>query len=729
MKHASNRRARLFQIAAMTAAVSSAAQAQQADGRTEPGVAQLPGIVVTGAAESPTGPVQGYVASRSATATKTDTALADTPQSISVVTRAQMEDRGVRNLSDAFAYSAGIIGDNVAEARYDKPVVRGFSARQYQDGLYVNYYASGYLMPRVETYGLERVEILRGPSSVLYGANAPGGLVNLVSKRPTTQALREINVQYGSFDSKQAAFDLGGAANAGETVLYRLTGLWRDGGTQTKYADDDRIFIAPAVTFRPSADTSFTLLTHYQHDRQGTAINFLPREGTIVPTVNGRRIPTKFFSGEPDFNTFDRKEYALGYEFEHRFNSTLRMRQNLRYTHAELDYTGVYGVGWASAAQQFLRRGALDAGGELDTLGVDTQLQADFATGPLRHTFLVGMDYQNGHFDDKQGFGTVGSGLGLIDPFDPVYGSTINPMGSYLYARQKQKQMGLYFQDQIKLTDSVSFVVGGRKDWARANTTSTRALTATGASTVTRSAIEQDDFTYRLGLLYHAPYGFTPYVSYSTSFQPQAGTNAQGQAFDPTTGKQVEVGVKFQPEGSNSFVTAALYDLRQQDVLTADSANPTFQVQTGEVRSRGLELEATLDFENGLKAIGSYTFMDLEVTSSNGPDLHKVPTNRPRHTAALWLDYTQRTGALEGLGFGMGGRYIGTSWGDSTNTFKVPAVWLADAALHYTLDRNWRFGLTANNLFDKEYVGQCGSATTCYYGYRRNVIASATYRW
>lgn len=727
------RRTEVRRAVVMLFALAGSAHAQeQATPAGQPVAGQLPEVTVRAAgSETGIGPVGGYVARRSVTATKTDTPLAETPQSISVITREQMEDRGVQTVSEAFAYSAGVVGDNVVESRYDKPVIRGFPARQYLDGLYINYYTSGYLMPRVDAYGLERVELLRGPSSVLYGANAPGGLINLVSKRPTAETLREVNLQYGSHNRKQASFDLSGAVDSNQTVLYRLTGLFRKSDTQTDHAKDDRFFIAPALTFRPSADTTFTLLTHYQRDKQGTAINFLPREGTVIPTVNGRRISSSFFTGEPGFNTFDREEYAIGYAFEHRFNDTFRVRQNVRYMHSDLTYTGVYAVGWNSAAQQQLRRGSLDAGGELDTIGVDTQLQADFSTGPVRHKMLVGVDYQRGKFDDRQGFGTVGTPpLGLIDPWNPVYGARINPVASSTNAEQTQRQLGVYFQDQMKLTERLSFVLGGRKDWASSDTTSTQ--TTVRGTAVSKTAIDQDDFTYRLGLLYQAPYGITPYVSYSTSFQPQAGTDRQGSPFKPTTGKQTELGVKFQPPGSNSFITAAVYDLRQQDVLTPDPGRPAgtnFQIQTGEVRSRGFELEGTMDFQNGFKAIGSYTLMNMETTKSNGPDLGKVPTNRPRHTAALWVDYTMRGGMLRGLGMGAGARYIGSTWGDSANTFKVSSVWLADAAIHYTLDQHWRFALTATNLLDKDYVGQCGSATTCYYGYRRNILATATYRW
>ncbi|MHA3790640.1 TonB-dependent siderophore receptor [Sphingomonas sp. YL-JM2C] len=682
--------------------------------------------------ESPTGPGRGYVASRSMAGTKTNTPLIETPQSIAVITRDQMEDRGVKNLSDAFAYTAGVIGDNVVEGRYDKPVIRGFSARQYLDGLYLNYYASGYLMPRVETYGLERAEILRGPSSVLYGANAPGGMVNMVSKRPTADPLREINLQYGSYDRKQASFDLGGAVDENNIVTYRLTGLWRKSDTQTDYAKDDRIFIAPAVTFRPSADTSLTLLAHYQHDKQGTAINFLPSQGTVTPTVSGRRISTSFFTGEPSFNAFDREDYGIGYEFEHRFNDTFKVRQSARYMHADLSYTGVYAAGWNDAAQTQLRRGSLSAGGSLDTIGLDTNAEAKFATGPVRHTVIVGIDYQHGSFDDRQGYGTVGTGLGLIDAFDPVYGATVNPISTYTLVDQSQRQLGVYFQDQMKLTERLTFVAGGRQDWARSSTDSKRRTVSTGVTTTpTNVSIDQQKFTYRFGLVYETPSGLAPYISYSTSFQPQAGASAEGTPFVPTTGKQIEVGVKYQPTGVDGFVTASLYDLRQQNVLTSDPSHPgtSYQIQTGEVRSRGFEIDGTLNLSDSFKTLAAYTFADTEVTRSNGTDLGKTPINRPRHVGSLWGDYTQRTGWASGLGLGLGVRYVGKSYGDALNTFEVPEVWLADAALHYTLDQRWRFSITATNLLDKKYVGQCGSATTCYYGYRRSVIGTATYRF
>lgn len=695
------------------------------------GQATLPTVTVSARQEpeNPVGPVRGYIAQRSQGATKTDTALAETPQSISVIGREHMDDRGVQTVSEAFAYSAGVIGDNVVESRYDKPVVRGFAARQYLDGLYLNYYAGGYLMPRIDPYGLERVELLRGPSSVLYGANAPGGLLNMVSKRPSAEARREIGVQIGSHERRQLQFDTGGALDEGQTVLYRITGLLRDSNTQTEHAKDDRTFLAPSISFRPSADTSFTLLAHYQRDKQGTAINFLPKEGTVVPTAGGRFIGSSFFTGEPAHNVFDREQTALGYALEHRFGEGLKFRQNLRAMNGRLHYTGVYAVGWASPAHLQLRRASLVSSGEFDTLSLDNQLEAQWGSGAVRHTVLAGVDYQQGRFVDLQGFGTVGAGLGLIDPFNPIYGQAANPPASTTEARQKQSQLGLYLQDQIRLGERLNLLIGARQDWAKASTTSTRTVTATGASTVTHSRIDQDRLTGRVGLLYQMPSGLAPYAAYSSSFQPQAGTDAQGRPFAPTTGEQAELGLKYAPADGRRSFTASLFDLRQQNVPTADTAHPGLQIQTGEIRARGLELEGAIEFARGTRLTAAYTHQNTEVTRSNGADLHKTPTNRPRDTFSLWLDQRIGPAGPGGASLGLGARYISSSWGDAANTFRVPSVWLADASLRYTLDPNWLFALSATNLFDKEYIGQCGGATTCYYGYRRQWQATATYRW
>lgn len=682
-------------------------------------------VTAEAARESAWGPA-GRNARRSAAASKTDTPLLETPQSVSVVTRQQMDERGVQTVTEAIQYSSGITGDNAADNRYDKPVIRGFAARQYLDGLFLVYGSGGYNMPRVEPYGLERVEVLRGPSSVLYGANAPGGLLNMVSKRPTTDTLREVGVTVGSNDRRQGQFDFGGAIDEAGVLSYRLTGLVRKGGTQTEHADDDRVFLAPALTIRPHAGTSFTLLGNFQKDQLGTLINFLPREGTLAPSPYGR-IPSSFFTGEPAFNRFDREQESVGWAFEHALDDQWTLRQNLRYLRSDLVYQGVYAAGWQPGTS-FLRRSSLDDYGDLESTVVDTQLQFRTGAGPVRHTFLAGFDYQQASSYEAQGYGTVGAGLGLINPFAPVYGQRINPIATYTASDQEQRQEGVYLQGQSEIDDRWFFTYGLRHDGVDLTTVTSRIATATGATTSTTAHLAQSDTTYRLGAVHKFASGWAPYVSWSTAFQPQTGVDHLGQAFRPTTARQSEVGVRYQPAAGGVQMLASLYDLRQQNVVASVPEGPVLaRRQIGEVRSRGVELEGSVDLPARWQLTGAYTYLDMQILQGSAAETGKTPTNRPRHVASLWLE-KQLAGELQGLSFGFGLRYMGTTWGDAANTFEVPSQAVADAALRYRTGQ-WQVSLNVSNLADKEYVGTCGSATTCYYEYRRNVQLSALYRW
>ena len=689
--------------------------------------ASLPEVRVDAARDSATGPVAGYIARRAATATKTDTPLSETSQSISVVSRAQMDDRGVQTVTEAYQYSAGITGDNAADNRYDKPVVRGFAARQYLDGLHLIYGTGVYNMPRVEPYGLERVEILRGPASVLYGANAPGGLVNLVSKRPGFERIAEIGVSVGSFDRRQAQFDIGGPIDANGVLAWRLTGLKREGGTQTEFADDDRVFVAPSFTVRPNADTSLTLLASYQRDKLGTLINFLPREGTLAPYAYAPgRIASNFFTGEPGFNTFDREASSAGWALSHRIADGLSLRQNLRYQRSRMVYQGVYAAGWQPGTA-YLRRASLDAYGDLSSFVLDNQLEWQRRTGAWQHTVLAGVDYQKAGSYEAQGYGTVGTGLGLINPFAPVYGQRINPIASYTGTEQHQRQTGAYLQYQGAVDDRWFLTAALRRDRAKSQTVTTRFNPATRIGTPSLAGIEQNDTTYRLGLLYKTASGWSPYLSWSTSFLPQAGVDHLNQPFKPTTARQAEVGLKYQPADAGFQVTGSLYDLRQQNVVASlPEAGITARRQIGEVRSRGLELEALADLSSGWKLTAAWTYMDMEILRGGPAEIGKTPTNRPRQMFSAWLDKTVVEGPFAGLGVGVGVRRIGSSWGDSANTFQVPSATVLDAALRYATGR-WRFALNVSNLFDRKYIGTCGSATTCYYEYRRNATLSANY--
>lgn len=513
--------------------------------------------------QSADSPVEGYRATHSATATKTDTPLIETPQSISILTRDRLEAQDADTLGQALRYTAGATGESYGfdDRGYEFVQIRGFDATTFRDGLPVkNLNYSGF---DFRTYAAERIEILRGPASVLYGQSTPGGLVNYVTKRPLTESLGELVMEVGSFNRFDGKFDLTGPLDNNKTLSYRLTGLGSIGDHQVNFIDDDRLFVAPALTWAPSADTTFTLLGYYQRDRLGGASNsFLPASGTVFSNPNGR-IPPSRFTGEPSFDRIDRDQFSISYLLEHRLNHSWTLRQKVRYEEIDVDFEGLFGLGLdpGDPTQRMLTRGTFAAYSKARPFTLDTHAQTQFTTGPLSHTLLFGLDYQRVDFQERAGFGAAPA----IDIFKPVYGASLTlPLPLYQDTDQEQQQIGLYLQDQIKLYDKLVLVLGGRYDWAETETDDQLFNTKTTQ--------DDEEFTGRAGLVYLSDVGLAPYFSYSESFLPTLGTNVFSEPFKPETGRQYEVGVKYQPLETNSFVTLAAFDLRRQNVRATDTA-------------------------------------------------------------------------------------------------------------------------------------------------------------
>lgn len=667
--------------------------------------------------EMATGPVTGYVAKRSATGSKTDTPIVETPQSISVITSDEIRALGATTLREALGYSTGVQVEQSMDLRDEWFQLRGFDAQEnvYRDGLRVGVSAGGYANADVNPYGLERIEVLRGPSSVLYGKASPGGVVNLTSKRPTDTPLHEIELLAGSFKHKQAAFDLSDAL--GGEWSYRLTGLLKDSETQTDFANDDRIYIAPALMWKPSANTSLTLLANYQRNKQGAAINMsLPRIGTLTNNVNGK-IPVERYHGEPGFDRFKKTQSSLGYLFDHRFDEMWSFRQNLRYSDVGVDYANAYGDS-LGADQRTLGRKAFTPRESARSWRVDNQLQAQWMHGVFEHTALFGLDYQRTRYGLKAGFGDAPD----IDIYNPSYGAPVAEPALYENSVTRSSQIGLYLQDQIKYDKRWVFLLGGRLD----NTRSEK------HESIGKTNAAQRDFkpTGRTGVVYLFDSGLAPYASYSTSFDPVIGVKSSGNTFMPTEGKQAEIGVRYQPSGSRSMVSAALFDLTQKNVRTIDPNNPTNSIQTGEVRSRGLELEAKWGLTSALNLIASYTYLDAKVTQSNDGTKGNQRARTSKNSASLWADYTVQTGDFRGLSMGIGARYKDSMPIADTNIYRIPARTLVDAMLRYDW-KQYTASLNVTNLLNKEYVGVCYSDDYgfCGYGPVRNISVSLRYRW
>ncbi|AWV28304.1 ferrichrome porin FhuA [Citrobacter youngae] len=698
--------------------------------------------------ESAWGPAATIAARQSATATKTDTPIQKVPQSISVVTAEEMALHQPKSVKEALSYTPGVaVGTRGASNTYDYLIIRGFAA----DGQSQNNYLNGLKMQGnfyndavIDPYMLERAEVMRGPVSVLYGKSNPGGLLNMVSKRPTTEPLKEVQFKMGTDSLFQTGFDFSDALDDDGVYSYRLTGLARSANAQQQGAEEQRYAIAPSFTWRPDDKTNFTFLSYFQNEPETGYYGWLPKEGTVSKLPNGSRLPTDFNEGA-DNNTYSRNEKMVGYSFDHEFNDTFTVRQNLRYAQNKVSQKSVYGYGMCSDPlytkdpanspcasipqsdwDHTLTRQYVDDNEKLQNFSVDTQLQSTFATGSLDHTLLTGVDYMRMRNDINSWFGWAGSvapsDIYNLDRSDFDFGAHNGPGAPYRVLN-KQEQTGLYAQDQMQW-DKVLVTLGGRYDWAKQDS----------LNRVSGVLDSRDDrqFTWRGGVNYLFDNGVTPYFSYSESFEPNSQVGESGNIFAPSKGKQYEAGVKYVPSDRPIVLTGAVYQLTKTNNLMADPNGSIWSVEGGEIRSRGVEIEAKAALSASVNVVGSYTYTDAEYTTDTTYK-GNTPAQVPKHMASLWGDYTLYDGALSGLTLGTGVRYTSSSYGDPANSFKVGSYTLVDALVRYDLARVGMAGsnvaLHVNNLFDREYVASCFNTYGCFWGAERQVVATATFRF
>ncbi|MBW1251712.1 ferrichrome porin FhuA [Pantoea allii] len=673
------------------------------------------------AAENAWGPVGSVVAKRSATATKTDTPLRKTPQSITVVTREEMDLLGPQTLKDAFRYSADVMVDSRGSVSgFNSVNIRGFSQvgdNIYLDGLKLQ--SDSFTSFQVDPYMLERAELLRGPASVLYGLSDPSGIIALVSKRPTPETLREVQFKAGNHNLFQTGFDFGGAVDDDNKLTYRLTGVASDQDQQQTGEKAKRYSIAPSFTWRPSDKTQFTFLSSFLDEPDTGWFGYLPKEGTVTSGAGGK-LPTSFNDGEPGYNKISRKQKLVGYAFDHQLNDSWTIRQNLRYGTVDMDYRTIFGSQISPFDPSQLTRGALNAKEHLSTFAVDTQAQHTFSTYAVDHTLLMGVDYRRTRNDVWQALG-IASSLNLVNP---VYGNTAVQYFGYRDQVDHLQQTGLYLQDQAEWNHWV-FTLGGRYDWSEVD--SVNRLT-------NNTAAGQDDneFTWRGGLNYLFDNGISPYISYSESFLPTAGSDYTGKMFQASRAKQYEAGIKYIPDNQLISATLSVFQLTKDKNLSSDPEHILYSIQNGEQRSRGIELETKAALTENVDIIGSYSYTDAEYTKDTLYQGNR-PAEIPKNMAALWGNYTFHETSLSGLTVGLGSRYIGSTEGDNANSFKVKPYTIWNAVIQYDLGRfsmpGSTIGLNVNNLFDKNYVAGCYATTACFYGAERQITATATLRF
>nr|WP_288466816.1 TonB-dependent siderophore receptor [uncultured Pseudomonas sp.] len=677
------------------------------------------------------GSMDGYNATHSSVSTKTSKALAKTAQSVSVVTREQIERQGALTAADAMRYSPGVLTNPYGNThRYDYLAIRGINDGSVDnitiDGLKSMGDPGSYSSLQIDPYFIERIDILKGPSSVLYGRSNPGGLAAISTKRPEFSQSGRVDLSYGNNNRKSLGFDVTGPLN--ENIAYRVVGLAKDADAQADHVTETRYALMPSLALNLSDDTFLTLYAYLQDDPNGGYHGSLPASGTVHKR-DGRRISSSFFEGDPALDEFTRTQQMLGYELEHRFNDTWSARQNFRYLDARVSNSQVWGSGYVSGNQ--LRRGYSGGQEQLHAWIVDNMLQADFATGAAQHTLVLGLDYQYSKNKIAAQSDTAGA---PIDVFDPVqdYGD-LTALRSINDALRRQKQTGLYLQDLVEI-DNWNLSFGLRQDWYDVS--------------IDDEISGKDDnqgekLSGHVGVLYAFDNGLSPYVSYSTSFNPTSNYSSGAQILDPTTGEQWEAGLKFQPPGTDDLYTLSFFNLEMENLYAKENSLVTdsFYKGVGGIRSRGVELEARFKPVDNLQLIASYTYADVSYSKSyfvnDGAAVvdakGNTPPQTPERMASLWADYRFSDGALAGLTVGAGARYVGHSEGSELNDFNVPSYTLFDASVGYDLSQVGLKGtslqLTASNLTDEYYVASCYSAVACYLGEERTVTATVTQRF
>ncbi|MPQ77477.1 TonB-dependent siderophore receptor [Hydrogenovibrio sp. JE_KL2] len=646
---------------------------------------------------------------KGSTATKSALSLAETPAVVSVAKSDDLEFKGASSLSEATHYMAGITPDSRGGvvSRYDMFTIRGFSSNNnYWNGLSLMY-DNWYLYPQLDNSILDRIEILKGPASVLYGNAAPGGLVNMVSKEPSFKSKNEIGVKLGNYNLRELSGDFTGGIGSSD-FSYRLIALGRTEDGQAKTTEAERVVLAPSLKWEPSDKTSLTVRALYQNDPKSGSYGSAPSKGSLYSNPLGQLEPD-FYDGDTNFEKFNREQRSLGYSLRHEFKNGITFKQNARVMNSKVDYESIYGSG-LQADNHTLTRYSIYSYESMDTQTIDNQLSGILETGKVKHHLLVGLDYQNMDAHLNTGYGSAPT----LDIFNPnnsqvTHAGIMSSMYSITKREIKAKQVGTYLQDQMKW-DNFVVMAGTRYDQ----------YDGSEVANGTKTKVNQNHVSSRLGALYTFDSGIAPFISYSESFEPQSGSGYDGKAFKPTTGQQIELGTKYNSPNKKVSLTASVFDLKKQNITATDPAHTGYKIQSGEAQSKGFEMEANFTPVDRFDVALTYTALDMEYTK--GDNKGKTPTWVADKTASLWGQYA----FTSGVKLGGGARYVGETYVDAANTGKTPGYTLYDASASYKtkmMDKSVLFNLSVHNLTDERYVSGCYSTSWCWFGKPRTVEA------
>ncbi|MBU2932853.1 TonB-dependent siderophore receptor [Vibrio cyclitrophicus] len=658
------------------------------------------------------------------TATKSALEPEETPQGITVIDEAQLEQRGVQSLNQALRYAPGVITENRggSVAMFDSYSIRGFKTNNvnYYDGLSLQQLNGWNLQPQIDPIAMQQVEIFKGPTSVLYGAMPPGGMVNMIAKAPQTEKSTKVGVATGSRNLQEASIDTTGQFGDSD-FSYRLIALARKQDSQVDNAEEERYLIAPSVDWQATDSTLINFNLYYQNDPSMGINSSMPLDVLKAsdPSVS---------MGDKSWSKFEREVLMVGYKINHDFNNNWTFLQNARYTDASLYQENTYHVSYDSNTPNQLSRYLYSTDESFKGFVIDNQLSGLIKAGSIEHNVLVGIDYQNMDGDvNYSSYSANGSGFNSFDPLNPnndlLDRSDVTKTGEYL-DDTTSSQLGLYLQDQVRL-DALVLIAGARFDHYKSE------------SDYYAHESDHKQFTYRVGGLYELNNGLSPFASYATSFEPAPGVDKSGNEFDPEMAQQAEIGVKYLSDDMSKEATVSLFHIVKQDMLMTDPTNVYGpRIQVGEVVSQGAELSGRWFATENFDIAAAYTYVDMEITEDTSNGLEgTTPIYVPEHTANLWANYNVFNGMLAGSRFSAGARYVGEMQMDASNTQgKVPAYTVVDLSVGYDLGAasDTLSGATANlavnNIFNEEYYA-CYDQSNCWFGAEQSVELSVNYEF
>lgn len=635
-----------------------------------------------------------YVVPTASTVTRINTPIEEIPRSIQVIPQTVFEDQAINALDDALRNASGVL-QNSADARGQRFVIRGFdSSSVLRDGFRPTFGFSGNI-GYPELANIEQVEVLKGPAAILYGVSEPGGVINLVSEQPLSDPFYEANFEIGNREQVAAGIDFSGPLDENGNVLYRLNALYRDGAYYRDFdADVERAFIAPVVQWNISDRTDLNLFLEYS-DEQRPYDTGLVAIGDGIPDIPFDRNLSQL----EDIN--EATYFRTGYQFEHRFSDNWRLRNAFNY----IAYNTIFESSFTLNVDEDtgdITRSFIQLDQPSSTYEVQTNVVGEFSTGSIDHTVLFGVDYNH-----REQVGNTGRGFATNftqNIFDPVYGTVARPdfdseplffdSDSFIDA------VGIYGQDQISILDNLHVLAGLRYETVSQRNVNRPSLFASEASEETQS---DDAFVPQLGIVYQPIEPISLYASYSQSFAPNSGTNADKDVLPPEEGEQFEIGVRGEAFDGRLIANLAYFDITKSNVATSDPNNPAFSINSGEQSSQGVELDVIGEILPGWNIIANYAYTDARISANNDGQEGNRLINSPQHSANLWTTYELQTGSLQGLSFGLGVNYVGDRFGDLDNSFKLGDYFLTNAAIAYEKD-TWRAALNVRNLFDVDYI-------------------------